>query len=277
MILDSHQHFWQYDPDEYSWINDEMSILKKDHLPETLKLILNDHGIRGTVAVQARQSVEETRWLLQLARENDFIKGVVGWVDLRSPDIVEQLSEFKEESKLVGVRHVVQDEPDITFMIQKDFQRGIQALYDFQFTYDILIFPNQLEPAIALVKRFPEQRFVLDHIAKPYIKFGVQNSWEPGIQKLAENENVYCKVSGMITEANWNNWKPEDFKPYLDIVSNAFGPHRIMFGSDWPVCTVAGTYSEVMNLVVSYIEQFSTKEKEAILYKNAMNFYQLND
>lgn len=275
MRLDAHQHFWKYSPDEYGWINDAMAVLRRDFLPQDLNPLLAAEGFDGSIAVQARQSIEETRWLLELAAQNDIVKGVVGWVDLRSPDLPAQIEQFTQSGKLVGVRHVVQDEPDDEFMLRSDFRNGIARLHDFDLAYDILIYPRQLSAAAKLVREFPEQRFVLDHIAKPLIAEGRMDPWDREIRELAKAENVWCKLSGMVTEARWQEWKPDDFGPYLDVVLNAFGPARLMIGSDWPVCTVAGTYSRTMSLVRDYIKQLTSSEQEGILGANCARFYQV--
>jgi L-fuconolactonase len=276
MKIDSHQHFWKYDKTEYGWIDDTMAVLRKNHLPETLQPILETNKFVGTVAVQARQTLEETRWLLSMADQYDFIKGVVGWVDLRSENLSEQLHEFTGHEKFVGVRHVVQDEADEIFMLRPDFQRGIAALSEYNLTYDILIFSGQLNQAVELVKNFPNQTFILDHIAKPLIKEGIQKPWQEQIHTLASIENVCCKVSGLVTEAGWNSWTYEDFVPYLEVVFTAFGSKRILFGSDWPVCTVAATYDEVYNIVSKFIKSFSEDDRGAIFGNNAVRFYGLN-
>jgi L-fuconolactonase len=252
-----------------------MEILKKNHLPDNLQPLLEKTGIDGTVAVQARQIIEETRWLLELAGQYPFIKGVVGWVNLRSPQLDEQLTLFKAQSKFCGVRHVIHDEPDDAFMLRNNFIRGIGMLAEFDLTYDLLLFPKHLPAAYELVSRFPAQPFVLDHLAKPLIKDGIREPWATDLRRLAENPNVYCKVSGMVTEADWHAWQPADFHPYLDIVFEAFGPERIMLGSDWPVCTVAGSYTDIVSIIVDYIQQFSADEQAGVLGRNAMKFYGL--
>ena len=275
MRLDAHQHFWKYSPDEYGWINDKMAVLQRDFLPADLRPLLAAEGFDGSIAVQARQSLEETRWLLELAAHDDIVKGVVGWVDLRSPDLAAQLHQFSQNPKLVGVRHVVQDEPDDEFMLRPEFRRGISRLAEYGLAYDILVFPRQLPAALKLVKEFPNQRFVVDHIAKPLIAEGRIEPWGSGIRELAMAENVSCKVSGMVTEARWDAWKPQDFRPYLDVVLNAFGAGRLMIGSDWPVCTVAGTYGRTMGLVRDYIGQLTSSEQDAIVGGNCARFYEL--
>jgi L-fuconolactonase len=282
MKIDAHQHFWHYTPQEYGWMGPDMAILKKDHLPPHLGPLLEAAGIEGTVAVQARQTLQETRWLLELADHYPFIKGVVGWVDLRSPELREQLEHFCEHPKFCGVRHVVQDEPDDQFMLRDDFLNGIGMLAEFDLPYDILIFPRHLLTACELVKRFPDQPFVLDHIAKPFIKDRQVTPWDTDIRRLAAYPNVWCKVSGMVTEADWHQpalrgpgWQPSDFRPYLDVVSEAFGTKRIMFGSDWPVCTLAGTYADVVKLVLDYVNTFSGEEQADFWGETARRFYGL--
>jgi L-fuconolactonase len=275
MKIDSHQHFWNYNTSEYGWISNDMGILQKDYLPEHLKSELSSMGFNGSIAVQARQSLEETQWLLNLAEQNNIIKGVVAWVDLCSPKIEVQLKQFSKHPKLVGVRHVIHDEENIDFILRQDFLTGISLLKKFDLTYDILIFPKHLTNTIQFVSQFPEQVFVIDHIAKPFIKDKKVSPWKEDIEKLAEFKNVYCKLSGMVTEANIQNWKPEDLLPYLDVVFEAFGSDRLMIGSDWPVCKLAGSYSEVMNVVVTYIEKYSEKDKNNILGGNAIKAYRL--
>lgn len=274
MRIDSHQHFWNYDPYKHSWIDDSMSVLKKDFLPSQLKTVLQENNFDGCVAVQADISVDETTYLLQLADEHPFIKGVVGWVNLLSDDLDDQLDQFSQNTLFKGVRHVLQSEPD-GFMLQKGFLNGIKHLKKYNLTYDILIFPHQLKEAIQFVKKNPNQPFVLDHLAKPYIKKGEINGWKNDITELASFENVYCKVSGMVTEADWKQWKEDDFKHYLDAVFEAFGPKRLLFGSDWPVCLLASEYNKVVQIVENYIQQFSKEEQNDVMGKNAVKFYNL--
>jgi len=256
-------------------MDDSMSILKKDYLPGDLELELLRAGIIGTVLVQARQSHEETRWLLEQADKNPFIKGVVGWLDLRSPDLGQQLKEFAVHPKLVGVRHVIHDERDDDFMLRDDFRQGILDLQAFNLVYDLLLFPKHLDRAVKLVEEFPDQRFVLDHLGKPLIKSGKMEPWQSDISRLAECSNVCCKLSGMVTEADLKNWKQEDFVPYMKVVLSAFGPERIMLGSDWPVCRLAGSYSDVISIVIEFVESLDKPERENILYQNAIECYQL--
>ena len=270
--LDSHQHFWRYDAAQYPWIPTG-SPLQRDWLPADLAALQQPLGFDGSIAVQARQSLTESRWLLELADADSRIKGVVGWVDLQSEHVGEQLAEFARHPSLVGVRHVVQDEPDDNFMLRPAFVRGIGALQDFGLTYDLLIFPKQLPAAIELVRRFPEQPFVLDHIAKPFIKTGTLSPWREQIQELAQFPNVLCKVSGMVTEADHGAWRPDDFRPYLDVVSNAFGEDRLMFGSDWPVCLLAADYGRVVSLIRDYAAQLSAPAQAKLFGGNAAKFY----
>ena len=275
MRIDAHQHFWRHNADEFDWIDDSMSELRRDFLPDDLKRELDSVGFDGSVAIQARQSLEETRWLLELAASSPRIFGVVGWVDLRSQDVRSQLLEFTRNPKLVGVRHVVQAEPDDRFMLRPDFLRGIGALEEFDLAYDILIYPKHLPVAAEFVQRFPRQRFVLDHLAKPFIKSGTIQPWEAGMQQLARFPNVMCKLSGIVTEADWKNWKPEHMKPYLDVALDSFGPERLMIGSDWPVCTVAGSYTRTMNVVLDYFAKFPAEVQDGILGGNAQRFWKL--
>jgi L-fuconolactonase len=272
MRLDAHQHFWKFDQAQYPWIQPEWPI-RRDFLPDDLAPLLGHSGIDGCIAVQARQTLEETQWLLELAKENRFLKGVVGWVDLRSDHIEEQLGVLAQNPKLVGVRHVVQDEPDDRFMLGAEFMRGIAALAQFHLTYDILITPRQLPAAIELVKSFPKQAFVLDHIAKPFIRQGALSPWREQICELAKSQNVFCKLSGMITEADWALWKPADFAPYLDVVFEAFGADRLMFGSDWPVCLLAAPYHRVFSIVEDWLVPLKPRQRHRILGENCKRFY----
>ena len=272
--IDSHQHFWHYEPVKHSWIDDEMAVIRKDFLPKDIAPILKSNGVIGTVAVQADQTTEETTFLLDLAQEYDLIKGVVGWVDLRAENISEQLAAYLPFTTLKGFRHVLQGE-EPSFMLQPDFIRGIAALEEYNYTYDILIFPNHLEAALELVKQFPNQPFVIDHIAKPYIKAGQIDEWAKGMVALSEYENVSCKVSGMVTEADYKKWQPSNFTPYLDVVVEAFGMKRLMFGSDWPVCEVAASYGQMIGIVEDYFASFSLDEKNQFFNLNASAFYKL--
>ena len=275
MRIDAHQHFWIYDPGEYAWIDDSMGSLRHDFLPLDLKPELQGSGFDGAVAVQARQTLEETRWLLELAASAPFIQGVVGWVDLRSPQVRSQLEAFARNPKLVGIRHIVQSEPDDRFLLQPNFLRGIAVLGEFDLAYDILIYPKHLPVAAEFVRRFPGQRFVLDHLAKPPIKSGEVGSWAHGLRDLASSSNVFCKLSGLVTEADWDQWKPEDFAPYLDTAFQCFGPERLMMGSDWPVCTAAASYAQAVDIVKNYLSQYGEEVRKAVLGENAVKFWRL--
>jgi len=275
MTIDSHQHFWKYDPQNHQWIDDEMAVIRKDFLPAHLKKVYDEHKIDGCVAVQVDQTLQENDFLLNLAKENDFIKGIVGWVDLRSKKVDEVLEGYGNKDKLKGFRHIVQGEADPNFMLRPDFINGISRLEKGNFTYDILVFPHQLGAALELVKRFPRQKFVIDHIAKPYIKDGFFEGWAVLMKELARHENVYCKLSGMITEADYGHWTPDQIHPYMYLILEAFGAERIMFGSDWPVCLVAGNYGEVLKLTTDFIAPLSSHEQEAIMGRNCIQFYNL--
>ena len=275
MHIDAHQHFWIYNPAEYDWIDDSMSPLRRDFLPADLKPELDRSDFQGSIAVQARQTLEETRWLLELAERTPSILGVVGWADLRSPDIRSQLKALARNPKLAGIRHIVQSEPDDRFLLQPEFLRGIAALEEFDLAYDILIYTKHLSVAAEFVERFPRHRFVLDHLAKPPIKSGQINLWAHGIRRLAEFPNVFCKVSGMVTEADWQHWKPEHFVPFLDVAFESFGPDRLMIGSDWPVCLVAASYARTVEVVKTYLRAKSTESQEAVLGGNAQRFWRL--
>jgi L-fuconolactonase len=275
MRIDAHQHFWHYDPAAHTWMTDAMASLKRDYLPADLQPLLRAAGLQGTVAVQAQQNVKETEWLLGLADQYDFIRGVVGWVDLRSPAVGDTLARLAAHPRLVGVRHIVHDEPDDDFMLRPDFLRGLAALSEFDLAYDLLLFPQHLPVAVEVVRQFPRQRFVLDHIAKPPIKAGTLAPWEAGLRALARFDNVCCKVSGMVTEARWRAWQPEDFAPFVKVVFDAFGSHRLMFGSDWPVCTLAADYGEVVALALRHTRALDAAAEERVFGGNAEAFYKL--
>lgn len=274
MKIDAHQHFWKYDPVEYDWIDDSMSLLKKDFLPEHLTTELSNCGFDGCIAVQARQTEEESRFLLDLARQNKFIKGVVGWVDLRNNKVHERLEILSKNKLLKGIRHIVQSEPD-DFMLKKDFQNGISVLKQFNLTYDILIYPRQLISAIELVNHFPDQHFVIDHIAKPSIKEQKIESWKSGIMELALAPNVFCKISGLVTEADRKYWEPEDFTSYLDVIFDVFSIDHLMVGSDWPVCLLAAGYKQVMVIIEDYTRNFNKEDVAKLFGGNAIRFYDL--
>jgi L-fuconolactonase len=277
MKIDSHQHFWRYNPTRDAWITDAMSVLKRDFLPEDLAAEFRTYGIDASVAVQTDQSEEESLFLLGLAKSNPLIAGVIGWVDLASTAIDERLQFYSWYEKLCGFRHIAQAEPDDHFLMRPDFVRGISRLQQFGFTYDILIYPRQLPAAIELVSKFPEQRFVIDHLAKPEIKSKKSEFWAKHLRQIAESPNVYCKLSGLVTETDWRNWKPADFTPYLDVVFDVFGTDRLMFGSDWPVCLLAASYGQVKQIVEDYVRGFTAEQTENIFGGNAIRFYGLKE
>ena len=274
MKIDAHHHFWHYNTQDYGWISDEMAVLRRDFLPADLKPELESAGIDRVVSVQARQCVEETEWLLKLAEENDFIAGVVGWLPIASPDFPALLEKFAANPKLRAIRHVVQDEPDDRFILGEAFNRGIDRLLAAHLVYDILIFERHLPYAIEFVKNHsPEQVFVLDHIAKPKIAAGEMQPWADNLRKLAAFPNVYCKLSGLVTEADIHNWTPDQLRPYVETVLDAFGTGRVMFGSDWPVCTCATNYSAWRNLVGEFISRLSENEQAQIMGGTALKAY----
>jgi len=253
-----------------------MSLLKRDFLPADIEPELNTNGIDASVAVQAEQSEEETRFLLRLSEQNSRIAGVVGWVDLRSPELEKRLELFSREKKLRGFRHIAQSEPDDRFLASEAFLRGASKLAAFGFTYDILIYPKQLSAALELAEKLPEQRFVIDHLAKPDVKNGTNKTeWTQQMSAIAQNPNVYCKISGLVTEASWTSWKTNDFRHYLDAVFASFGTNRLMFGSDWPVCLLAASYARVKQIVEEYVAGLIDSEKEKIFGGNAIRFYNL--
>jgi L-fuconolactonase len=273
MVIDAHQHFWRFNPVRDAWIDEDMSAIRRDFLPGDLAPVLDANRVDATIAVQADQSEAETEFLLGLAEGNPRIAGVVGWVDLRAANVEKRLEHFSHFKKLRGVRHIAQAEADDRFLARPEFVRGAGHLKSFGLTYDILIFPRQLPAAIELVQKLPEQKFVVDHIAKPEIAAKKIEPWAKLMREIAEHPNVYCKLSGMVTEADWKNWKTADFEPYLDVVFGAFGPERLMFGSDWPVCLVAATYAQVKNIVESYVDRHAAAAKSAIFGENVKRFY----
>jgi L-fuconolactonase len=274
-MIDAHVHFWKYNPIKDAWITDEMGLLQRNFFPQDLQPVLHENGVTGIIAVQADQSENETDFLLQLADKNPFIKGIVGWVDLQNKNLEDKLLHWSEYPVVKGFRHIVQAESD-GFLRKEAFVNGIRLLKNFDFTYDILIYPNQLREAIQFVNKFPNQKFILDHCAKPCIRDQKINEWKIEIKEIAKNENVYCKVSGLVTEAKWNEWKTEDLYPYLDVVFESFGTDRILFGSDWPVMLLSSTYNKWKNLLEKYMLQFSDEEKQKVFHTNAIKFYNLN-
>jgi L-fuconolactonase len=275
LTIDAHHHLWEYNDRDYVWMTGEMTALRRNFLVPELKQVIRESGVEGTVAVQARQMTEETEWLLDLAGRNAFIHGVVGWVPLVDPDVSKYLERFAQNPKLKAVRHVLHDEPDDSYMLRADFNRGISLLRSFGLAYDILIFERHLPQTLAFVDRHPGQMFVVDHIAKPRIKARLLSPWRERMQELARRENVFCKVSGMATEADWKAWTADDLRPYFDAVLSAFGPKRLMFGSDWPVLTLAGGYKTWMDTFRSFIAELSADEQESMRRGSAIAAYRL--
>lgn len=274
MIIDSHQHFWKYNSVRDAWIDDTMEVIRKDFLPKDLKPILEENGVDGCIAVQADQTETETEFLLACAAENPFIKGVVGWVDLTAENLEDRLIHYAANPLFKGIRHIVQAEKD-DYLLRTDVQSGIGKLAKHNLTYDILVFPKQLAAALALVQRFPEQQFVLDHIAKPNISAPMNNVWKDQITALSRCENVSCKLSGMVTETENFVFSDEVFTPFMDHVFASFGANRLLFGSDWPVCLLAADYNKVFALINDYLELHSAKTKAQVLGINATKIYNL--
>ena len=275
MIIDAHQHLWKYNPVRDNWIQDSMEVIRKDFLPKDLKPILDANGVAGCIAVQADQSEEETEFLLKCAQENPFLKGVVGWVDLRAGNVEERLANYSYNKYFKGVRHIVQAEKD-DFLLNKDFQNGVGKLSQYGLSYDLLIYPRQFPATLEMVKKFPNQIFVLDHIAKPNVSEKLDAEWVKNIHLLSKHENVFCKISGMVTETKNFEWVKSDFTPYLASVVSAFGTDRLLYGSDWPVCLLAADYKEVLGIIVDYFQNFSTLEKSKIFALNAIKAYNLD-
>ncbi len=275
MNIDSHQHFWNYEPVKHEWIDDEMAVIRRDFTPQDLQKVYQENDIDGCVVVQADQTIEETDFLIDLANKNDFIKGIVGWVDFRGSDIDEVLQYYSQFKKVKGFRHVVQGEADHNFLLRPDFLAGISKLEQYKFTYDILVFPHQLGSVLEFVKKFPNINFVIDHLAKPYIKDGFYDGWAVLMTAIAKEPNVYCKISGMVTEADYKTWTPLQLERYMQLILDVFGTDRIMYGSDWPVCLVAGNYTEVKESITNFIAKLSPEAQSAIMGENAIKFYNL--
>lgn len=275
MIIDAHQHFWRYQPQKQAWISEEMSAIRRDFMPDELAAIYKANKIDGCVAVQVEQNEEENEFFLQLTLKHSFIKGIVGWVDFRSPNIAERLEFYSALPPVKGFRHIVQGESDRDFLLGDFFCRGIALLKQHAMTYDILIYERQLPQVAQFVKRFPEQPFIIDHIAKPAIRDKSIVEWKKWMTTIASHGNVYCKLSGMVTEADWRRWTYEDLEPYMDVVLETFGPQRMVYGSDWPVCLVAASYEKQMSSVMKFIDKLTASEKTNILGENAIRFYHL--
>lgn len=274
MIIDAHQHFWKYHPVKDAWIDASMEVIRKDFLPKDLWPILKNNGVDGCIAVQADQSETETEFLLDCAKQNAFIKGVVGWIDLLNKDVENRLAHYSKNKTFKGVRHIVQAEPE-DFVLQKAFQNGISKLTQFGLTYDILVFPHHLKNVIKMVRKFPDQQFILDHIGKPNIKDGKLKNWEKDIRALSQFKNVACKVSGMVTEGKWKKWKASDFDKYLDVIFDSFGVNRLMYGSDWPVCLLSASYKQQLNIIQDYTNTFTEGDKNKVMGLNAIQIYNL--
>jgi len=273
--IDAHHHLWKFDAKEYGWIDERMGVLRRDFLPADLHKEMAAAGIDATVAVQARQTVEETRWLLELAGQNDFMRGVVGWVPLADPKVEGVIEKFAVNPKLRGVRHVLQDEPDENYILREDFNRGIRELTRHNLTYDILIFERHLPQTIRFVDQYPNQKFVVDHLAKPRVKYKAISPWREHMHELAKRQNVYCKISGLATEADHRKWTEEQLQPYIDTVLEAFGAKRVMFGSDWPVCLLALSYQRWVEIVAKTAGRLSVAEQERLWAGTAVEAYGL--
>ncbi|MCY4188230.1 MAG: amidohydrolase family protein [Bryobacterales bacterium] len=275
MIIDAHHHFWRYDPAEYDWISEPMRVLRRDFLPPDLRAEIAATGVGGVISVQARQTLGETRALLAHAQAHDFIRAVVGWVPLVDPAVRDALAEFTQDPNFRACRHVLQDEPDDDYMLRQDFNRGMRALTEAGLAYDILVFERHLPQSLQLVDRHPHQVFVLDHIGKPRIRDASFAAWHAAIRELARRANVYCKISGLVTEADWRRWSAADLAPYMDAVLDAFGPRRLMYGSDWPVCLLGASYTRWFELVAGFAAHLSVGERDRLLGGTAVDAYQL--
>jgi L-fuconolactonase len=274
MRIDAHQHFWRYDPAEYDWIDDSMGRLKRDFSPADLKQEMSRAGVDRSIAVQARQTIQETRWLLDLADEHPFIAGVVGWVDLQSPDVDVQLEQLAAHPRLLGVRHIVQAEGP-GFLSSAEFRRGLGRLERYGLTYDVLVYARQLPEVLNLVRAFPKQRFVLDHLGKPDVKGAGFQSWRPYFEELASFPQVWCKLSGLVTEADWRTWTAEQLRPYIEAALEYFGADRLMVGSDWPVCTLASPYMRTLEIVEDALAGCSSKEQASVFGGTAQHLWNL--
>lgn len=277
MIIDSHQHFWQVGRFDYPWMTPQLEILCHDYLSATLEPILAHNGVGQTILVQASNGIPETEWLLNLAENNSFIAGVVGWVDLQSDDVGRQLDQFSSHPKFKGVRHLVESEPADDWLTQEMVLRGLNQLAQRDLSYDLLVHTRHLRSARQVVERNPQLRFVIDHLAKPPIKSGEIDEWSAGLKEVAAAENVWCKLSGLVTEADWANWRVEDFSPYVDQALEYFGPGRLMFGSDWPVCLLAASYNQVLETFQSLLGDLTEQERELIFWRNAASFYRIQE
>ncbi len=275
MKIDAHQHFWKYNPVKHYWLGGDMTILKHDFLPEDLETILKNNGFDGTIAIHSEHNLEDTNFLLGLAGNHEFVKGVVGWVDLRASNLQEILEMYSLNSKFVGVRHLLAYDPDPEIMDNQEFINGVKALSKFNLTYDVVVKPNRLDDAANFIRKIPEVKFVLDHMGNPKIRNMHSQDWKKAIKTIASIDHVYCKISGLITESHWTEWEYVNLVPYLDHALECFGPNRLIFGSDWPTCRLAGTHSEVTGVAENFVKSLSASEKNAIMGQNAVDFYQL--
>ncbi len=273
--VDTHQHFWKYNPAKHSWIGDEMAVIQKDFMPVDLLPILDAAGVSACIAVQTDENEVENDFLLSLAKENRFIKGVIGWVDFLANNIYDRIAYYNDFKTIKGFRYILQDKKQRDLILSNEFIRGVFAMNNYDLVYELLVYPDQLNYVEQFVKHFPDQIFVLNHLAKPSIKSGEIIQWERAITALARHENVYCKLSGMITEADWKNWSYKDLAPYIDAVFSSFGIDRVMFGSDWPVCNLAGGYGKVMGVAEKWVSDLSSNEQEKFWSLNAIKCYQL--
>ncbi|MFC3415266.1 amidohydrolase family protein [Algoriphagus hitonicola] len=276
MNIDSHQHFWKYDPKRHGWIDERMKQIRKDFLPGDLKPHLDSNQIHGCIAVQAEESLEETDFLLDLADKHSWIAGIVGWTDLAASDLDLILDQNSKQPKLKGFREVLQSR-DVEYFLRPEFIQGLKKIYQKGYSYDLLIYPNQLLDALQLIKKCGENRIVIDHLAKPKIKSGIWRDWKKNLKPFSEREYIYCKLSGMVTEADWKNWTYEDLIPYMEIALELFGPDRLMFGSDWPVCLLAGEYEQIFEIVNTFTDSLSNSEKARISGQTAQEFYQISN
>lgn len=275
-VIDAHHHLWNYDIEDYAWIGPEMNVLRRDFTPTDLHVEMQQAGVDGAIVVQARQTLQETEWLLSLAAPNDFMRGVVGWAPLIDTAVSDDLERLAAQPKLKGIRHVLQDEPDDFYMLRNDFNAGISQLRRFNLVYDVLVFERHLPQTIQFVDRHPDQLFVIDHIAKPRIREGVLLPWRENLKELARRNNCFCKLSGVLTEADWQGWRPEGIRPYLDAALDAFGPNRCLFGSDWPVLLLADSYAGWVATVKNFVSRLSSTEQARVLGGTAAEVYRLD-
>jgi L-fuconolactonase len=272
--IDAHHHFWKYSAPDYAWIDDAMGPIRRDFFPSNLEKEIRDAGVDGVVSVQARQTLEETRWLLTMAAQNSFIRGVVGWVPLTDPSVSAELESFAAEPRLRAVRHVIQSEPD-GFLMRRDFNRGVSILREMGLAFDLLVHERQLPEAILFVDHHPQQIFVLDHLAKPRIREQLLDPWRKNLKELARRENVFGKISGLVTEADFLTWNEAQLRPYYDTALEAFGPERLMFGTDWPVCLLACSYRQWHEVVCSFTAALSPAERTHVFGGTAERAYNL--